>query len=385
MRPWRTSTIPTTKDPLLALFPTADPEPAPRRGRGWLGWALLLVAFFGVAIVAWIPAPYVIEQPGPVFDTLGDVTIDGELMPMIMIPTQETYPTDGSLRMLTVSVRGNPDELPNWFEIAAAYLNPSRAVVPVETIYPPGSTVDDSSEQGAIDMANSQKEAVAAALTHLGYEFASTLSVADVLSDGPSAGILEPGDIILEVNGETFPDVTGLRAAIAENGVSAPADVLVVREGVETTLRINPELSDAPEPTPVFGILVSSAYDFPFEVTIQLQNVGGPSAGMMFALGIIDKLTPESLTGGQFVAGTGTISATGEVGAIGGIRQKMWGALDSGADYFLAPAANCDEVTGFVPDGLTVFAVETLDDALAALEAISTGADASDLPTCPAP
>jgi len=354
-----------------------------RRGRGWLGWALVLFAFLGVAVVAWIPAPYVIEQPGPVFDTLGDVTIDGERMPMILIPMEETFPTDGSLNMLTVSVRGNPDELPNWFEIAAAYLNPSRAVVPVESVYPPGTSLDDTGEQAAIDMANSQKEAVAAALTELGYEFSSTLSVADVLADGPSAGLLEAGDVILSVNGETFPDVSGLRAAIAANGVSAPAEVAVLRAGENVTLRINPELSDSEEPTPVIGIFVASEYDFPVEVTIQLQNVGGPSAGMMFALGIIDKLTPESLTGGQFIAGTGTITATGEVGAIGGIRQKMWGALDSGADYFLAPIDNCDEVTGAIPDGLTVFAVATLDDALAALGAISSGTDEAGLPTCP--
>jgi PDZ domain-containing protein len=119
-------------------------------------------------------------------------------------------------------------------------------------------------------------------------------------------------------------------------------------------------------------------------VTIQLDNVGGPSAGQMFALGIIDKLTPGSITGGENVAGTGTITAGGEVGPIGGIRQKMYGAKDAGAEYFLAPVDNCNEVTGHIPSGLTVFAITTLDDSLAALEAISTGADSSALPTCPA-
>jgi PDZ domain-containing protein len=135
---------------------------------------------------------------------------------------------------------------------------------------------------------------------------------------------------------------------------------------------------------PIIGVVISSEYDFPFDVTIQLDNVGGPSAGQMFALGIIDKLTPGSITGGENVAGTGTITAAGDVGAIGGIRQKMYGAKDAGADYFLAPESNCDEVTGHIPAGLTVFAIETLDDSLAALEAISTGADTSELPTCPA-
>jgi PDZ domain-containing protein len=103
---------------------------------------------------------------------------------------------------------------------------------------------------------------------------------------------------------------------------------------------------------------------------------------MMFALGIIDKLTPGELNGGENFAGTGTIDATGAVGAIGGIRQKLYGASNAGAKYFLAPASNCDEVTGHIPAGLTVFSVATLDDALAALEAVSAGDDTRALPAC---
>jgi PDZ domain-containing protein len=113
-----------------------------------------------------------------------------------------------------------------------------------------------------------------------------------------------------------------------------------------------------------------------------LNNVGGPSAGMMFALGIIDTLTPGELNGGQDVAGTGTITADGTVGPIGGIRQKMWGALDAGADWFLAPESNCDEVVGHIPGRLKVFAVKTLDDSLDVLEAIRDDGDLSALPTC---
>jgi PDZ domain-containing protein len=105
---------------------------------------------------------------------------------------------------------------------------------------------------------------------------------------------------------------------------------------------------------------------------------------MMFALGIIDKLSDGQLNGGQKVAGTGTISADGTVGPIGGIRQKLFGARDAGADWFLAPASNCDEVTGHVPDGIRVFAVSTLDDSLTALKAISSGTGLDALPTCDA-
>ncbi len=370
---------------VLALFTDVQPEPLPRRrGGGWIGWLLVLIALATAVVVALIPAPYVIEQPGPVYDVLGDVTVAGSDVPMIQIPVEETFPTEGSLDMLTVRVVGTPDNLPNWIEVASAYLDPSKAVVEVDLLYPPGTTTQQSTEQGRIDMANSQKEAIAAALTHLGNVIPSTLSVVEVQAGGPSDGLLAVGDVIESVNGQTFPDVTGLRAAIADNGVSEPADVMVTRNGEDLTLRINPEMSTADTPAPILGIVVGSDYEFPFVVTIQLENVGGPSAGMMFALGIIDKLTPGSLNAGEFVAGTGTISSTGDVGPIGGIRQKMWGASNAGAHWFLAPASNCDEVTGNVPPGLSVFAVSTLDDALVALAAIRSDGPTTGIPTCPA-
>ena len=145
-------------------------------------------------------------------------------------------------------------------------------------------------------------------------------------------------------------------------------------------MQVTPE--KASDGSILLGIGAGATYQFPFTVDIQLDNVGGPSAGMMFALGIIDQLTPGELNGGKSVAGTGTISADGTVGAIGGIRQKLFGAVGSGATYFLAPASNCDEVVGHVPAGLRVFAVKTLSDSLTALGDISSGQGLDSLPTC---
>ena len=149
-------------------------------------------------------------------------------------------------------------------------------------------------------------------------------------------------------------------------------------------VQTRPVSSKGENPTPISGILAGGNYGFPVDVRIQLENVGGPSAGMMFALGIIDKLTVGELNGGAVVAGTGTISGSGEVGPIGGIQQKLYGARHAGATWFLAPASNCDEVTGHIPSGLTVFSVKPLDDALAALTAIESGSSTADLPSCPA-
>ena len=367
----------------MALFTDISPDPHSRPRRRWVGRTILGIGLVGVVTVALIPAPFVIEQPGPVYNTLGAVTIAGAQVPMIQIPDEKTYPTDGALDMLTVSIRGNRQELPSWFEIASAYFDPSRAVVPVDLIYPAGVTLEDSNNQGKVDMANSQKEAVAAALKELGYTFPSTVTVVESSVGSPSDGVLNAGDVLLSVNGVPFSDVTGLREQIAANGVDKAAVVGITRGGQSKTVSVTPTLSAGANPVPIIGIIAGGDYDFPINVKIQLENVGGPSAGMMFALGIIDKLTEGELNGGEKVAGTGTISGSGAVGQIGGIQQKLYGARSAGATWFLAPASNCNDVTGHIPAGLTVFSVATLKDALTALTAIKTGASTSSIPTCP--
>ena len=191
-----------------------------------------------------------------------------------------------------------------------------------------------------------------------------------------------PSRVNVSVNGEDPLDVTQLRSIIADNGTDSPVAIEITRDGSTKTVEVIPRENPEGDGNPIVGITVGADYDFPFEVKIQLEQVGGPSAGMMFALGIIDKLTPGALNGGQDIAGTGTITVDGLVGPIGGIRQKLYGARDDGAEFFLAPAANCGEVVGNVPDGLTVFAVDTLDEALAALDVVSEGGDTAALPSC---
>jgi len=202
-----------------------------------------------------------------------------------------------------------------------------------------------------------------------------------IIEDSPAEGSLEPEDQVISVNGVAVESIQALRDALKSGGAGNEATLGVVRDGEEIEVQVTPEAAGE---AVVVGVNVKTEYDFPFDVRIQLDKVGGPSAGMMFALGIIDKLTPGALQGGEDVAGTGTIDPTGAVGPIGGIRQKLYGAEDAGAEWFLAPSANCDEVTGHIPDGLTVFSVETLDDSLAALEAIRTGEGTEGLATCPA-
>ncbi|KJC65906.1 ATP-dependent serine peptidase containing a PDZ domain protein [Agreia bicolorata] len=345
------------------------------------GWTVLVVALVLGLVMSFLPTPYVIEQPGPVFDTLGSQTVDGKDTPLISIDGETTYPTGGTLDMLTVSVVGTPKQTPSWAEVVQAYFDSSKAVVPLEAVYPPDVTTEERDEQNAALMVDSQQEAIAAALSSLGYDFTTRVGVGSVAKGSPAEGQLEPGDVVTSVNGQPVGSIDELRSAVAANGIDKPAVVDVTRAGTPVEASITPITSGD---TSVLGIGVQASFEFPFDVKIQLDNVGGPSAGMMFALGIIDKLSDGELNGGQNVAGTGTISADGTVGPIGGIRQKLFGARDAGADWFLAPASNCDEVVGHVPDGIRVFAVATLDDSLAALKAISSGAGLDALPTCDA-
>lgn len=374
----------------VALFSERSewPEPdaaAPRRGRrhtaGWVLLAIAAVLVFGLGLV---PSPYVIERPGPAFNTLADNnavgdTSAGHTAPLISINGHKTYPSRGALDLLTVSVVGNPKSLPSWITVIGAWFEPSKAVIPVEAAFPGSTTVEQETQQNATLMVDSQKDAIAAALNSLDVPFPQFIAVKAVIPKTPAAGRLKVGDKIVSVNGAKAHGVQSLRDLLAKNGSKRTATVGIVRGGKSETIEISPAKMHS---SVVLGVGVGMDYTFPFHVKIQLNNVGGPSAGQMFALGIIDRLTPGSLTGGAKVAGTGTIDNEGDIGPIGGIRQKMYGAERAGAKYFLAPKANCDEVAGNVPGGLQVFAVTKLSDSLTALKAIKSGSGLGKLPRC---
>ncbi|KRA23763.1 ATP-dependent serine peptidase containing a PDZ domain protein [Microbacterium sp. Root61] len=373
----------------MALFDenvTIVPAPRKRASRATVAgvWALV-VALVVLLVLTFLPTSYVIQQPGPVYDTLGEAqAADGTEVPLISVEGAETFPTDGTLDLLTVQVVGNRERTPSWFELAMAWFDPSRAVLPIDAVFPAGQSSEQRNEESAAMMVDSQKEATAAALTELGYDITPLPTVYSFVDGSAAEGILEEGDVILAADGQPVADAAALRK-IVNAGEGAPVELTIERDGKDQTVTITPTLSEANgEKVWLVGVTLLTDYEFPIDVTIQLNNVGGPSAGMMFALGIIDTLTPGSLNGGENVAGTGTITADGTVGPIGGIRQKMWGAVGANADWFLAPAANCDEVVGHVPEGLRVFAVATLEDSLTALEAISSGDGLDALPTCTA-
>ncbi|MBG0852626.1 PDZ domain-containing protein [Streptomyces spinoverrucosus] len=360
----------------------------PRRTATMLASTLILIALLCAGVL--IPVPYAEMSPGPTVNTLGDH--DGE--PVLQISGRKTYPTDGHLNMTTVRVT-SADYRMNLVEAVYGWLAHDNKVVPHDTLYPDGKTEEESTQENAEEFSQSQESAKVAALKELGVKVESWVIVSTVVKDSPSEGRLHAGDVIKAVDGTTVKapgDVAELvtKHKPGENVVFTivPAKEQAAaekenREPLKTEkITITTTTSDdAGEKRAIVGISAGTDHTFPFAIDIKLADVGGPSAGLMFALGIYDKLTPGSLTGGSFVAGTGTIDDAGRVGPIGGIEMKTVGARSKGAQYFLTPADNCAAAAKDTPKGLTLIKVDTIDDALGALKDIRDG-DTAELPKC---
>ncbi|WP_426592886.1 YlbL family protein [Cellulomonas sp. McL0617] len=351
-------------------------EPAPRTSPrsivlsvGLLSSALLLA---GLIV---LPVPFAVNSPGPTRNVLGEH--DGT--PLIQISGADTYPTTGDLRLVTVSGTGGPGFPSTIRDVVTGWLSPSSVVLPVELLYPPDASQDEIDQSNNAEMVSSQENATVAALTELGYEVPATLVVAGTVTGTDAEGKVDKGDTIVAIDGITVPDYTTLLDHLAQVDPGSTITLTVTRAGQNVDVPV--VTGTKPDGTAQIGIYIDPTFDFPVDVKISIDNIGGPSAGTMFALGIIDKMTSQDETGGKNIAGTGTIDVNGDVGAIGGIRQKMPGALRDGATWFLAPASNCDEVVGHVPAGLRVVKISTLHEARADVEAIGAG-KADDLPTC---
>jgi PDZ domain-containing protein len=362
-------------------------EPKPRKlTRSRVGLGLLSIAVLGTVALSFVPAPFVVESPGPVYNTLGTAAdANGKQVPLITVSGAPTYPTKGDLSMLTVWASGSPGDNPSWLDIIGGWFRPDVAIVPMEAIYPSGTTRTDSEKAGQVQMDTSKQEAIAAAFQQLGIAYTSKVQVADVTKGYPAADVLKAGDVIDTADGTAVHDVSELRDVIKRVGIGRSISLTITRGTTDLTVSAPVVASKQDGKTPVIGILCGGVYDFPFTVDIQIDNVGGPSAGMMFALGIIDTLTPGELNGGENIAGTGEITANGTVGPIGGIVQKAYAARGSGADWMLVPAANCTDLVGHVPSGLREIRVTTLTGALAAVKRIASGTNTNSLPSCSTP
>lgn len=347
-----------------------------RRAKTLITAVVLLV---GIALgAAFLPVPYLVASPGISLNTIGD-DADGD--PVIAIDGRESYRHDGDLAMVTVQYAGGPGRRMDILTVISAWLSPTQSVLPEAALFPPDRSAEEVSESQTMAMDESQTAAVAAALGEMGVEYDLRPVVAAITEDAPAEGKLKAGDVVLEVDGRKVADKGEAAEAVGDREPGDPVELAVERDGAREEVEVT--TADDGEGKAVVGIMIADDPDFPFDVDFQIENVGGPSAGLMFALGIMDRLDPEGLTGGADVAGTGTIDAEGAVGGVSGVAQKMVSARDEGAEYFLVPAESCAQTFDSAAAGdLEVLKVEELGDALTALEAIRSGEGLSGLPRC---
>jgi PDZ domain-containing protein len=330
----------------------------------------MLVAGIGAAVLALtgavLPVPYVVLSPGPTFNTLG--AVNGK--PLITVAGHAVYPTVGHLNLVTVSYQGGPGDEINLYTALRSWLSPHDAVVPQEELFGTNSNPKQVQRQNVQEMTDSQQLATAAALRELNIGFTTVVIVVGTMKGMPAYSVLRAGDVITAVDGTPVSSADKAATLIRGRRPGAQVGLTISRGGRAQTVRL---VSKSQRGQAAIGVYVSERFKFPFTVQIRVGDIGGPSAGMMFALGLVDKLTPGDLTGGRFIAGTGEIDAKGDVGAIGGIQQKMVGARNDGATIFLAPAGNCSDVRGNIPPGLRVVKVGTLSQAVQDLDAIKAG------------
>jgi PDZ domain-containing protein len=283
--------------------------------------------------------------------------------------------------MTTVYVsQPRPEGTNNLFELMHDWISDEAAVYPYDAVYQPSETVEQNKAEGKQQMTSSQDAATAAALAELGYHVSEAV-VEDVTAGQPAAGRLREGDVVLSVDGRRVDSADELVAAVKAAGAGHPVRFVVRRGGKRTPVVVTPKEADG---QPRIGIQVAThaVKDLPVKVDINISpSIGGPSAGLMFSLGIYDTLTPGSLTDGKTIAGTGTVDAGGEVGPIGGIQQKIVGARDAGAELFLVPPDNCAEALGAPNGDMRLVKATTMHNALQAVKTWVQDPSAA-LPSC---
>jgi PDZ domain-containing protein len=350
--------------------PSATPQPPPRERSGMTRrtWTLLFSFLVVIAlglVGGFAKVPYVALGPGPTYDTLGQV----EGKDVVSIDGQNTFPTGGHLTMTTVSL---VDEL-SLFGALGLWVSGRYALAPREEFFKPGVSKDQVRDENTKAFQDSQTSAEVAALRYLGYPV--KVLAAEITKGSAADSALQPNDRLLNVNGKPITVADDVKASLENTKPGDQIDITYDRDGKQQTSRVTLGSTEG-RATGFLGVLAVDRADVPFDVKIGVPEVGGPSAGLLFALSIVDKLTPGELNGGQSIAGTGEINEQGQVGPIGGIPFKMVAAKEGGATTFLVPADNCVEAKQQAPEGLRLVKVETLTGAVQSIEAIVAGKDA---------
>jgi Lon-like protease len=317
---------------------------------------LALVVLFLVATRVPIPILYALE-PGPARDVEDLVEVSGE----------RTYSSEGSLFLTTVRV-DTQVTLADWIRAA---VDPARRIVSREEITG-GIPLEKQEEQQLEEMEASKEQARVVALSALGYPGpeGDGAEIVRVDERAPAAGVLQTDDVIVEVNGEPVETICDASQTIGGAQPGDQVELVVLRAGGRESFTMQTTENPQDPSKAYVGVVMRNKgfdYDPGVDVKFDTDNIGGPSAGLMFTLAAYDQLTPDDLTAGREIAGTGTIGCSGEVGPIGGIEQKVAGAEAEGAEVFLAPSGNFDHALA-AADEINVVEIANFDDALDYLE-----------------
>ncbi|HIT76600.1 MAG TPA: hypothetical protein IAA98_13535 [Candidatus Avipropionibacterium avicola] len=338
--------------------------------QSWTSLAASIGFLCAVMVLALVPAPYVVWAPGGTVDTLGH---DASGAPLVEVSGAETHPVSGQLDLTTVSVTRVDSGL-GFAPAFVAWLRRGFDTLDRDLYYPPGTTAESSRQERAAMMSQSQLSARVAAARAAGLPVSPHPMIAGVVVGGPSDPALQPGDVVLSVAGQPVEDadtvLVALAAALTEGdlGDGDELDWQVRRDGEDLTVTTSVRAGDTVEDR--LGVQLIDGFDTPLTVRYGIdEEIGGPSAGLVFSLAIYDVVTPGELLAGRHVAGTGTIDTDGRVGAIGGIQSKVVAAERAGATIFLVPADNCEDLAGLRTD-LDLIRIATLDEAIDALTAL---------------
>jgi PDZ domain-containing protein len=322
----------------------------------------------------WLPVPYVVTEPGPVFDVLAEA--DGA--PVVAIEGAPTYPTTGRLDLVTVSQTGGTSSLAMGSAILG-WLLPNRTVEPKDVRYPPGLEPQQEAEIDAAVFEASASSALAATAGYLGRPVSSQVLVSSVEPGSPADGVLESGDIIAAVDGRSTTTSAEVVTLVSSRPAGTVIAVDYVRDGTPASADITSTTRPDGSEGAYLGLLLVDNYTSDFSAEVALDGIGGPSAGLVFSLAMVDEMTPGDLLQDAHAAATGTIDASGQVGPIGGVDKKMVSVQRAGAGLFLVPAANCPELSGKVPPELVVVPVQNLASAVDSINAWRAG---EDVPRC---
>jgi PDZ domain-containing protein len=343
--------------------------------------ALLFVTL--AAVIAMVPVPFVSWSPGSTYNLLGTVQAEGGAAELeaIRIEGAATHPTDGEVRMATVSVT-RADSALTLPEALLSYWTPSREVLPRDAVYRPGVNAGELQDDSLRLMDDSQTTAVVAALRVAGIKVEELPMVTRVSLSGPAHDQLMPGDLIVAVDNQPVESIADVQELIAAHSIGEAVKFNLIRDRRELSKTVTTRASSTSPPTPSIGVGLDKGFRFEPRVVFNLDPaIGGPSAGLPFAIAIYSMLTPDQLLEGRIVAGTGTLDASGRVGQIGAVQEKIAAAVRDGATVFLLPTANCVDAE-VEHEGLQLVPVDNLGDALAALETLKDPAKAGTVPRC---